>query len=85
MIQEQTTLSYKDQIVFERIRMSQFKRIPKLYQDNEACFMFINKGAFSVRTPDEFISFVKDKILVLDPQKGRYILKMRHHNECNNL
>lgn len=64
MILDQKRLKYKDQIVFERIRMSHFKRIPKLYQDNEACFMFVNKGEFSVRTPDEFISFNKDKGLL---------------------
>lgn len=64
MIQEQKTLKYKNRIVFERIRMSYFKRMPKLFQDNEACFMFINKGEFSVRTPDAFISFNKEKGLL---------------------
>jgi len=64
MILDQKTLKYKDQIIFERIRMSHFKRIPKFYQDREACFMFINEGEFSVRTPDEFISFNKEKGLL---------------------
>ncbi len=64
MILEQKTLKYKGKVVFERIEMSHFKRIPKLYQDNEACFMFVNKGVFSVRTPDEFISFNKEKGLL---------------------
>ncbi len=64
MILNQKTLKYKGQIVFEKIEMSNFKRIPKLFQDNEACFMFINKGEFSVRTPDEFISFRKGKGLL---------------------
>jgi AraC-like DNA-binding protein len=64
MIFEQKTLKYKNLIVFERIQMSHFKRIPKLFQNNEACFMFINKGEFSVRTPDEFISFNKERGLL---------------------
>ncbi|MEH6535959.1 MAG: AraC family transcriptional regulator [Psychroserpens sp.] len=64
MIQEQKILKYKNRIVFERIRMSSFKRIPKLYQDKEACFMFINEGEFSIRTQDEFISFDKGKGLL---------------------
>jgi len=64
MILDQKILKYKDQIVFERIRMSSFKRIPKLYQDKEACFMFINEGEFSVRTPNEFISFNKEQGLL---------------------
>lgn len=61
MILQQKTLKYKGQIVFEKIEISNLKRIPKLFQDNEACFMFINKGEFSVRTPDEFISLRKRK------------------------
>lgn len=52
-------MKYKGQIVFERIAMDSFERIPKLYQDNEACFMFVNEGEFSARTPDEFLSFDK--------------------------
>lgn len=64
MIINQKILKYKDQIVFEKIEMVSFQRIPKLFQDNEACFMFINRGEFSVRTPDEFISFNKEKGLL---------------------
>ena len=44
--------------------MPYFKRIPKLFLANEACFMFINKGEFSVRTPDEYISVQKGKGLL---------------------
>ncbi|WP_103070944.1 helix-turn-helix domain-containing protein [Aquimarina sediminis] len=64
MIKEQKIIAYKGQVVFEKIVMSQFHRIPKLFQDNEACFMFVNKGEFSVRTPSKFISFKKDKGLL---------------------
>ena len=63
-VQEQKVLKYKGQIVFEKIAMSTFQRIPKLYQQNEACFMFVNEGEFSVRTPDEFLSFKKGKGLL---------------------
>lgn len=61
---EQKTITYKGKIVFEKIKMPYFKRIPKLFQSNEACFMFINKGEFSVRTPDEYISFESGKGLL---------------------
>ena len=64
MILNQKILKYKDQIVFEKIEMVNFERIPKLFQDDEACFMFISKGEFSVRTPDQFISFNKEKGLL---------------------
>ena len=54
---EQKVLTYKGRVVFEKIKTSYFKRIPKIFQAQEACFMFINKGEFSVRTPDEYLSF----------------------------
>ncbi len=37
--------------------MKTFERIPKLFQGNEACFMFIQQGSFSIRMPDKFINF----------------------------
>ncbi len=64
MIYEQKVLTYKGEIVFEKIVMSRFKRIPKLYQKNEACFMFINQGEFSVRSAKNFLSFKKGKALL---------------------
>ena len=64
MLQELKVLKYKGQVVFEKLTMPYFQRIPKLFQENEACFMFIHKGEFSVRTPDEFISFKNGKGLL---------------------
>ncbi|PCJ63615.1 MAG: AraC family transcriptional regulator [Bacteroidetes bacterium] len=64
MVSELKVLKYKGHVVFEKIAMSGFDRIPKQYQNNEACFMFINEGEFSVRTPNEFLSFKKGKGLL---------------------
>jgi len=61
---ETKTLTYKGKVVFEKLTMTTFKRIPKLFNGNEACFMYINKGEFSVRTQDKFISFNKGKGLL---------------------
>jgi AraC-like DNA-binding protein len=61
---EQKYLKYKGQIVFEKITVPYFKRMPKLYKETEACFMFINKGDFSVRTPDELIPLKKGKSIL---------------------
>ncbi len=60
----QKTIKYKGQVVFEKITMPYFKRISKLYQNNEACFMFIDDGEFSVRTPSHFHSFTKGTALL---------------------
>lgn len=54
---EVKTIKYKHKIVFEKIVVPSFKRIPKLYNKDEACFMFINRGAFIVRTPYKLITF----------------------------
>jgi len=57
-------LTYKNKIVFEKVQIPYFKRMPKISHDDEACFMFINEGEFSVRTPSEFISYNKEKGLL---------------------
>jgi AraC-like DNA-binding protein len=61
MIHEFKSLSYKGQLVFEKVVVTHPKRAPKPFHDNEACFVFVNKGNFSVRTPDQFISLKKGK------------------------
>lgn len=58
---EAKTLTYKGKVVFEKLTMTPFKRIPKLFSGNEACFMYINQGEFTVRTQDEFITFKEGK------------------------
>ena len=61
---EQKVLTCNGRIVFEKLTMPYFHRMPKLFEKNEACFMFINKGEFSVRAPDQFLSFEKGKGLL---------------------
>ena len=53
---QQKVLKYKDQAIFEKISMPSIDRISKIYQRNGACFMFVNKGEFSIRTPSEFLT-----------------------------
>ena len=61
MIHEHKTLTYKGQVVFEKITITRPKRTSKPFHEKEACFVFVNRGDFSVRTPDQFISFKKRK------------------------
>lgn len=82
MILNQKVLTYKGFVVFEKIEMSSFQRIPKLFQENEACFMFVNKGAFSVRTSDQFISFKKGKGLLA--KCFDYFFEMNHKQRDEN-
>jgi len=37
--------------------MGNFDRIPKLFQETEACFMYVEEGAFQFRTPEKVLAF----------------------------
>lgn len=47
-------LKYKGRIVFGKQSMPYFNRIPKEYAENEACFVFVNKGNISVRAQEDY-------------------------------
>lgn len=49
-------LTYKGQIVFEKITAASFQRVPKLFIENEACFIYVQHGEFSLRMPGDFIT-----------------------------
>lgn len=58
MILEQTEIKYQGKVIFERLVMStNFKRVPKLFTEDEACFLYLTKGAFHFRTPTNFLTF----------------------------
>lgn len=52
-------LTYKERIVFEKLRLPYFNRMPKEYFEKEACFIFVNEGEFSVRSQSEYLSLKK--------------------------
>ena len=64
MPKEIKILKYKGKVVFHKMKITSPQRELKPFQNNEACFMFINDGEFSVRTPNQFISFNKSKGLL---------------------
>lgn len=58
MIIEQTEIKHKGKVIFERLVMStKFKRVPKLFAEDEACFLYLTKGAFYFRTPTNLLTF----------------------------
>ena len=46
-------ITYKGRIVFGKQTMPYFKRLPKEYAENEACFILFNKGEVTVRAQEE--------------------------------
>lgn len=58
MVIQQDEIRYKGKVVFERLEISKnFRRAPKLFFEDEACFLFLSKGAFDFRTPNQLLSF----------------------------
>lgn len=55
------TLDYKGYSVFHKVIAPIPERSIKPFEQNEACFMFVNEGKFSVRSPEELIPFDKGK------------------------
>ncbi len=74
MILEQKEIKYKGKVVFERLVMSTgFKRVPKLFSENEACFLFLTKGAFHFRTPTNFLTFIEGDAML--SKCGNYFME----------
>ncbi len=44
------TIEYKGRVVFQKLQVRSFTRLPKEYYENEACFIFVNQGEFYVRS-----------------------------------
>lgn len=74
MYSEQKEIRYNGKVVFERIVISsRFKRVPKLFKEGEACFLFLTKGAFQFRTPTNIISFTEGDAMLA--KCGNYFLE----------
>jgi len=63
---EQTlkTIEYKGRVVFQKLQVPSFTRLPKEYYKNEACFIFINQGEFYVRAQTERLLVNKETALL---------------------
>lgn len=61
---EQKVIKYRNKIVFMKITMPYFSRTLKEYAEDEACFMFINRGDVSVRSQEDYIHLNKKKALL---------------------
>ena len=58
-------LRYWGKVVFEKVEMeASFNRFPKRFQEDEACYMFINEGGFSFRTPTKLIEIKAGEAVV---------------------
>ncbi len=57
MVNDYKAIQYEGKIVFAKAVFSDFLREIKYFTADEACFMFLSKGSFNLRTPDKVIEF----------------------------
>ena len=55
MIIAHKTLKYQDKIIFEKLILRNFDRMPKFFKETEACFMYLQEGSFQFRTPEKVL------------------------------
>lgn len=72
-------LDYQGKTIFGKIVMGTFTRIEKYFQENEACFMFIEDGNFAMRTPENFIQLSPGDGLFA--KCGNYFFEDKNPNE----
>lgn len=74
MVLEQKIINYKGKRVFEKLVMSTgFKRIPKFFAEDEACFLFLTDGCFQFRTPTNILTYKKNEAMLA--KCGNYFIE----------
>jgi len=58
------TIKYKGRVVFQKLQVPSFSRLPKEYYENEACFIFVQEGEFYVRSQTERLHLNKETALL---------------------
>ena len=61
---EEKYLKYKGRIVFGKQSMPYFNRLPKEYFEDEACFVFVNKGEISVRSQTDYMDLTNNNAVL---------------------
>lgn len=75
-------LLYKGYPVFGKQTMPSFDRVPKQYKENEACFIFVNQGRFSVRSQEQFFE-VNNSTGLLAKCLNYFLETTREQHESN--
>lgn len=80
MVIHQDEIKYKGKVVFERLEISKnFRRAPKLFFEDEACFLFLSKGALDFRTPNQLLSFSEGDGMLA--KCGNYLIENNAHEQ----
>lgn len=83
MVIELKTIKYQGKRVFEKLVMNaDFKRAPKYFAENEACFLFIKEGSFQFRTPTNLLTYSENEAMLA--KCGNYFLEEISIKEADN-
>lgn len=79
------TIEYKGRVVFQKLLVQSFNRLPKEYYSNEACFIFINQGEFNVRSQTERFYLNKETALLAKCHNFFYETTKKSNEELDNV
>ncbi len=79
------TISYKGKVVFQKLQVTSFNRLPKVYIENEACFVFVNEGEFQIRSQTERILLNKETALLAKCTNYFYETTKKTPDEADNV
>ncbi|MBI3134648.1 MAG: helix-turn-helix transcriptional regulator [Bacteroidetes bacterium] len=83
MVVEFKELKYKGKRAFEKLVMTtDFKRIPKFFAADEACFLYLTKGSFQFRTPTSVVTYSKNEAMLA--KCGDYFIEEPPVHEKSN-
>ena len=75
---------YKGKVVFEKVQMSgQFERFPKVFQEDEACFLYMSKGSFNFRSPVQLIEVKEGEAVVA--KCGNYFIEQSNTQKDSDI
>ena len=74
------TISYQGKVVFEKVYMpTYFDRMPKIFQEDEACFLYMHEGTFSFRSPTKIFEIKQGEAVIA--KCGNYFIEQsKVHN-----
>ncbi len=79
------TIAYKGHIVFQKLKVESFTRLPKEYYENEACFIFVKQGELYVRSQTERLHLNKQTSLLAKCHNYFYESTKKSNEEFDNV
>lgn len=74
---KQSQIKLHSKVVFERLEMlKDFHRAPKIFFEDEACFLLVKQGSFDFRTPDKLITFSEGEGMIA--KCGNYFIENKN-------